>query len=55
MTSKAEKCAFFDCPGYCKNGLSGVSLVRLAAGYGETNKAVVNRALIAASKRIKKT
>lgn len=27
----------------------------LAAGYGMTNKAVVNRALIAASKRIKRT
>ncbi len=27
----------------------------LADGYGVTNKAVVNRALIAASKRIKKT
>ncbi len=26
----------------------------LAAGYGETNKAVVNRALVAASKLIKK-
>ena len=27
----------------------------LAAGYGETNKAVVNRALVAASRRIRKT
>jgi len=27
----------------------------LASGYGATNKAVVNRALIAASKRVKKT
>lgn len=27
----------------------------LASGYGGTNKAVVNRALIAASKRVKKT
>ena len=27
----------------------------LAAGYGETNKAVVNRALVAASRHIRKT